>query len=85
MQIFFCFIGNLEEAVKLFTEAIELNPNSALLHAKRAGVLTKLGKPLAAIRDCEKAIKLNPDSAQAYKFRGRANRYKILVYLFFSN
>lgn len=29
---------------------------------------------MAAIRDCEKAISLNPDSAQGYKFRGRANQ-----------
>lgn len=28
--------GNLDEAVKLFTEAIQLNPHSALLYAKRA-------------------------------------------------
>ena len=28
--------GNLEEAITLFTEAIELNPQSALMHAKRA-------------------------------------------------
>jgi suppressor of tumorigenicity protein 13 len=66
--------GNFEEAMKLFTEAIELNPGSALLHAKRASALLKLNKPLAAIRDCDKAIALNPDSAQPYKFRGRANR-----------
>jgi len=66
--------GNYEEALKLFTEAIEMNPGSALLHAKRANVLLKLNKPVAAIRDCDKAIAINPDSAQAYKFRGRAHR-----------
>jgi len=66
--------GNFEESLKLFTEAIELNPGSALLHAKRANVLLKLNKPVAAVRDCDKAIALNPDSAQPYKFRGRAHR-----------
>lgn len=34
----------------------------------------KLKKPNAAIRDCDRALKLNPDSASAFKFRGRANR-----------
>jgi suppressor of tumorigenicity protein 13 len=66
--------GNLEDALKFYTEAIELNPGSALLHAKRANVLLQLNKPNAAIRDCDKAISINADSAQPYKFRGRAHR-----------
>jgi len=66
--------GNHEKALKYFTEAIELNPGSALLHAKRANVLLQLNKPNAAIRDCDKAISINADSAQPYKFRGRAHR-----------
>ncbi|KHJ88982.1 tetratricopeptide repeat protein [Oesophagostomum dentatum] len=66
--------GNFEDAVKHFTEAIELNPGSAILHAKRANVLLKLKRPRAAIADCDKAISINPDSAQGYKFRGRAHR-----------
>ncbi len=28
--------GNIEKAIDLFTEAIKLNPNSAILFAKRA-------------------------------------------------
>ncbi|KAK0417223.1 hypothetical protein QR680_012890 [Steinernema hermaphroditum] len=63
-----------DERNKHFTNSIELNPGSAMLHAKRANVLLKLSKPIAAIRDCDKAISINPDSATAYKFRGRANR-----------
>ncbi|KAL6728092.1 hypothetical protein Aduo_009900 [Ancylostoma duodenale] len=66
--------GNFEDAVKHFTDAIELNPGSAILHAKRANVLLKLKRPRAAIADCDKAISINPDSAQGYKFRGRAHR-----------
>lgn len=66
--------GEFDKAVELFTAAIELNPGSAIMHAKRANALLKLKRPVAAIRDCDKAIKINPDSAQGYKFRGRANR-----------
>ena len=33
----------------------------------------KLKKPNAAIRDCTEAIKMNPDSAQGYKWRGKAH------------
>ena len=29
---------------------------------------------MAAIRDCDKAIELNPDSAQSYKWRGKAHK-----------
>ena len=36
---------------------------SALLYAKRAEALLKLGHPSAAVADCEKALELNPDSA----------------------
>ncbi|CAG9530613.1 unnamed protein product [Cercopithifilaria johnstoni] len=66
--------GNYEEAVMHFTNAIKLNPGLAVLHAKRANALLKLNKPNGAIRDCDKAISLNADSAQSYKFRGRAHR-----------
>uniref|UniRef100_A0A915PH74 Hsp70-interacting protein N-terminal domain-containing protein n=1 Tax=Setaria digitata TaxID=48799 RepID=A0A915PH74_9BILA len=66
--------GNFEKAVEHFTNAIELNPGLAILHAKRANALLKLNKPNGAIRDCNKAISLNADSAQGYKFRGRAHR-----------
>ncbi|KHJ44712.1 tetratricopeptide repeat protein [Trichuris suis] len=67
-------LGDLESALKLYTEAICLNPGSALLHAKRAGILVMMKKPVAAIRDCDKAIALNPNVAQLYKYRGWANR-----------
>lgn len=50
-----------------------LNP-TALFYAKRGQAFLKLKKPNAAIRDCDQALKLNPDSATAFKFRGRAQR-----------
>ncbi|XP_055593380.1 hsc70-interacting protein 1-like [Uranotaenia lowii] len=63
-----------DEAVQLFTEAILLNPNSAMYYAKRGQAFLKLTKPNACIRDCSRALEINPDSATAYKFRGRAYR-----------
>jgi len=65
--------GDLETAITKFTEAIQLNPGSAILYAKRANCYIKLKKPNMAIRDCTSAIKHNPDSAAGYKFRGRAH------------
>ncbi|KAJ7975261.1 TPR repeat-containing thioredoxin TDX [Quillaja saponaria] len=62
--------GKLDEAVDYLTEAIMLNPNSAILYASRAGAFVKLKKPNAAICDAEAALKINPDSAKGYKMRG---------------
>lgn len=61
-----------EKAIQFYTEAIVLNPQAALLYAKRSQVFLILNKPNACIRDCNRAIELNPDSAAAHKFRGRA-------------
>lgn len=63
-----------QEAIDLYTQAIEMNPGNALFHAKRGQAFLKLKKPNACIRDCNKALEINCDSAAAYKFRGRANR-----------
>ncbi len=62
-----------------FTEAIKINANSAVAFAKRGACFLKLQKPNACIRDCSRAIELNPDSAPAYKARGRAHRYKSTI------
>ncbi|XP_055827284.1 TPR repeat-containing thioredoxin TDX [Solanum dulcamara] len=64
--------GKLNEAINHLTEAILLNPNSAILYATRANVFIKLKKPNAAIRDADAALKANPDSAKGYKVRGMA-------------
>lgn len=64
--------GDLDEAVNHLTEAIECNPTSAIIYATRASVFVKMKKPNAAIRDANAAIKINPDSAKGYKWRGMA-------------
>ncbi|XP_048129330.1 TPR repeat-containing thioredoxin TDX isoform X2 [Rhodamnia argentea] len=64
--------GKLDEAIDHLTEAIMLNPCSAILYATRASVFVKLKKPNAAIRDAEAALQINPDSAKGYKARGMA-------------
>ena len=66
--------GNYEAAVEKYTEAIKLNGGSALLLSKRGQAFLQLGKPNACIKDCSHALQINPDSAAAYKYRGRAHR-----------
>ncbi|MED6156042.1 hypothetical protein PIB30_010964 [Stylosanthes scabra] len=64
--------NKLDQAVDQLTEAILLNPHSAIHYATRASVLLKLKKPNAAIRDADTALKINQDSAKGYKVRGMA-------------
>uniref|UniRef100_A0A2K5BZB8 STI1 domain-containing protein n=1 Tax=Aotus nancymaae TaxID=37293 RepID=A0A2K5BZB8_AOTNA len=66
--------GELQKAIDLFTDAIKLSPHLAILYAKRASVFVKLQKPNAAIRDCNRAVEIIPDSAQPYKCQGKAYR-----------
>lgn len=67
--------GDTAEALRLFSAAIQRCPRMAILYASRASLLLQLKRPNAAIRDCDVAIRLNPDSAKAYKVRGKAYRY----------
>ncbi|KAA3475897.1 FAM10 family protein isoform X1 [Gossypium australe] len=64
--------GKLEEAIENLTQAILLNPTSAIMYGTRASVYIKMKKPNAAIRDANAALEINPDSAKGYKSRGIA-------------
>ena len=66
--------GELQKATDLLTDAIKLNPCLAVLYVKRASVFIKLQKPNAAIRDCDRGIEINPDSAQPYKWWWKVHR-----------
>ena len=66
--------GHLNRAVESYTEALLVGNPTALLYTRRADVLLKQKRYAAAIRDCDEALKLNPDNARAYRIRGTANR-----------
>lgn len=65
--------GDFETAIVQYSVAIKLMP-SALAYANRANAYLQLKRPNAAIKDCDAAIAINPDSAKAYKMRGKAYR-----------
>merc|ERR1712176_185645 len=67
--------GDLEKAVSKFTEAMMLGSCSAMMVAKRAEMLLKQKRYKAVIADATLALKLNPDSAKAYRARGKARRF----------
>ena len=65
--------GDYAKAVKAYSEVVFLTP-SPLVYAKRADAFLKLKKPNAAVRDANKALELNSDSAKALRVRGAAYR-----------
>ena len=66
--------GDWEGALAKYTEAVLAAPPSALLYANRAYALIQLGRYDAAERDCDLALKENPDSAKALRMRGKARK-----------
>jgi len=66
--------GDLGKAVEKLTEAMLLGGVSAMMVAKRAELLLKQKRYKAAIADATLALKLNPDSAKAFRARGKARR-----------
>ena len=66
--------GDVAAALAAYTEVLEIKA-SALSYAKRAECFIKARRPNAAIKDCDAALGMNPDSAKALKIRGAARRF----------
>jgi DnaJ family protein C protein 7 len=68
--------GKFDEALKVYTEALEVDKfnvlTNAKLHYNRATVYVKLGKLSEAIDDCTKAIQLDKTYQKPYVRRGNA-------------
>jgi stress-induced-phosphoprotein 1 len=52
------------EAVKLFTEAIQLDPKNHVLYSNRSGAYAAQQKYTEALEDAEQTIKIKPDWAK---------------------
>jgi len=65
--------------MKLYTKAIELNPNDTDAYYKRGSAKSMLQDYTGAIQDYNKAIELNPNYADAYYNRGFA-KFKLQDY-----
>ena len=73
---FMMILGQIDEALKDYSRAIELSPNNAAAYNNRGVAYRKKGKLDLAVKDYNKAIKLNPDDANAYSNRGNVYREK---------
>lgn len=59
--------GRLGDAIAAYNEAIDLNPTSPSLYARRARVYVEQGEIESAIADYEEAIELQPRSPENYR------------------
>mmetsp|Transcript_37638 Transcript_37638/g.86919 ORF Transcript_37638/g.86919 Transcript_37638/m.86919 type:complete len:273 (-) Transcript_37638:210-1028(-) len=67
--------GDKKGALDKLTSAVMVGAPNAMLLCKRGELLLKLRRPKAALQDSNAALKINPDSAKAYRLRGKVNRY----------
>jgi tetratricopeptide (TPR) repeat protein len=66
--------GDKAGALAKLTEAVMVGNPNAMLLARRGELLLKMKRPRAAVLDASAALDKNPDSAKAYKIRGKAQR-----------
>ena len=64
--------GDYKTSVKLFTESLKHERNSALVYSTRGTAYLKLDKFKKAISDFSRAVRINPNNARAYHLRGLA-------------
>ncbi|MBW2465989.1 MAG: tetratricopeptide repeat protein [Deltaproteobacteria bacterium] len=62
--------GQLDEAVKEFSEALGKNPEHTLAHLGLGLTYMQMGKNQEALKELNTVIKLNPDMAAAFADRG---------------
>jgi predicted O-linked N-acetylglucosamine transferase (SPINDLY family) len=63
---------NPQEAERLISRALQVNPYAAIAQANHGNTLLELGRPQEALVSYDKAIALAPDHGQAFNHRGQA-------------
>jgi len=59
--------GNFVDALSLYDRAIAMSPASAAYRSNRAAALTGLGRLGEAVRECEEAVRLDPNYGRAHQ------------------
>ncbi|TRY69941.1 hypothetical protein TCAL_01247 [Tigriopus californicus] len=67
-----CQAGDFKLAVRLYTEAIALDPGNHILHSNRSAAYIKMGQFPKALQDAIRARDLNPEWPKAYYRQGVA-------------
>merc|ERR1719321_725056 len=66
------YARDYEEAEAYYTRSIHYNPTDASCWSNRALVRLKVGKPQEALKDCNKALEVNPKYMKAWHRKGKA-------------
>jgi tetratricopeptide (TPR) repeat protein/S1-C subfamily serine protease len=66
--------GELEEAIRSFDQALELDPGDVQAHLHRGIAHLDTGNPEQAQLDFNQVLRLDPDLAEAYVMRGKTYR-----------
>lgn len=64
--------GNFDEAIKFYTEAINLDPSNHVLYSNRSAAFQKANRFEEALQDAEKTVELKPDWPKGYSRKGSA-------------
>uniref|UniRef100_A0A5S6R2M5 Stress-induced-phosphoprotein 1 n=1 Tax=Trichuris muris TaxID=70415 RepID=A0A5S6R2M5_TRIMR len=64
--------GKYDDAVELYSKAIELEPSNHVLYSNRSAAYAKAGKYTLALSDAEKTVSLKKDWAKGYSRKGAA-------------
>jgi tetratricopeptide (TPR) repeat protein len=67
--------SNINEKIKFYTKAIELDPKDDAIYIKRGFLFLLLDKAERAIDDLSKAVELNSKNSEAYFLKGLAYYY----------
>jgi len=57
-----------EEAIELYTRAIDLDPNNHVLYSNRSAAFAKGGQYFQALEDAEKTVKIKPDWSKVINY-----------------
>lgn len=65
--------GKYDEAIRHFTEAINLSPTNHVLYSNRSAAYASLNKYAEALTDAQKTVELKPDWSKGYSRLGAAH------------
>ncbi|XP_060071130.1 stress-induced-phosphoprotein 1-like [Ylistrum balloti] len=68
-------VGDFDEAIQKYTDAITLDPSNHVLYSNRSAALTKATRYLEALGDADKTLEIKPDWFKGYSRKGAALRY----------